>query len=243
MPRRKKSKQKLIFLLEEMRPKLFHLRIGHRYTLNMTMWRVSEYAESADWHGQIISLCEFMGQYAKEHSTATYPTEGKVELFTYPVDWSGFNIPSYAFDDLYPIDGNSPIPDWNEHDEFLNFILTEIRKQVKNEKYYLIATSDDPGDAPEVLDHEVAHGLFYLDKEYQKKQLEALKKAPKEFIVKFKKILLTLIYAEHVHEDEMQAYLATGPCDEMVKLSKTKDWKNAAAKAEKIFKARLRVNE
>jgi hypothetical protein len=128
-----------------------------------------------------------------------YSKQDNRECFTYPKDWGGFNIPASIIADVHKLG----IKDLNGYDKEMLRIYKKIIK--KSPKFYLIGTCGN-----DALDHEVAHGLFYVNGRYKKAMsalVKAIKPRAKKAMIKY---LTDLGYAKHVHIDECQAYLATG---------------------------------
>lgn len=121
--------------------------------------------------------------------------------FVYPTEWGGFNIPGRVIDKLY----NLGIDDYNDYDRTIEEICTKIKKTNKGD-YYLIASNGDT----DTIEHEVCHGLFYLDKQYKKNTISILKKLSRNAYKKSEKALIDIGYCKHVIADELQAYLTTG---------------------------------
>lgn len=60
------------------------------------------------------------------------------------------------------------------------------------------------------LNHEIAHGLFYLHPEYKKEMVKLVKNLPVSIKTEMKATLKKLGYTPKVYVDEMQAYMSTG---------------------------------
>lgn len=176
---------------KEILKNVIHLSFDTQYEVTSTMLRVQEFYESPypEIKDQIFTLQDYIDLY----------TENKGN-FTYYEDWSGFNIPGEYVSKF-----------------FRNFIhLSNKEKQIhevvkpyisSGEKYYLIASCE--GDES-VLDHEIAHALWYLDEDYKKEVSEYVKNNfPESVLSIFKKELLEKGYCEEVLDDEIQAYLTT----------------------------------
>jgi hypothetical protein len=185
----------------------------------MHFLRYQEYYEgSEEFKGQIFTIFDYMEWYAKSSSTHKTRKGKKTQVFTYPGDWSGFNVPSYVFEELTP----STIPDSSRYDEFMRNIALLAIGIEKREKWYLIGTSSDLGSPSglkneDVLAHEIAHGFYYTNDQYRNAVNELYEKVPVEVRDKLQKWLLKIGYCQDVVLDETHAYLATGLPDELRK--------------------------
>jgi hypothetical protein len=69
---------------------IYLLRFKTQYELTSTFLRVQEHYESPQFHGRIFTLEQYMDWYVADNGA-----------FTYFQDWSGFNVPSTAFQPFY----------------------------------------------------------------------------------------------------------------------------------------------
>ena len=161
--------------------KIFLLRFKTRREQNSTFLRFQEHYESPLFRGKIFTLAEYRKWYTK--------WKGK---FSYYSDWSGFNIPSYVLKPFY--DGK-----FNPLSEKEKKLLKLFEK--KKGDFYIIGVFGNLRTS--ALKHEVAHGLFYTNKEYRKKVLRVLRKCD---LKKMKKRLKVKGYDDSVLEDEINAY-------------------------------------
>lgn len=190
------------FKLTEIKPQCFLVTSKDQYDLNMLFVRYQEFYESHNpkFRGKNFKLLDFMEWYAKSNKRT-----GCKNLFSYPQDWAGFNIPSYVLEDI-------KVSDWNKYDEMMSCIYnTCINHIVKNhyesDDFYLIGALE--GNELTV-NHEVAHALFYLNSEYQSQMTKLVKSLSKDFRTNFYETLMDIGYTKGVLVDEAQAFLATG---------------------------------
>lgn len=178
----------------------------------MHFMRYQEFYEGVneDFRGKNFELLDFIKWYS----------EDKNGPFTYLDDWAGFNVPGECFDNLY----EQGIPDPNRYDKFMRMVYDMIRHLVGSEKFYLIGCT--MGDE-ESMNHEIAHGMWYLEDHYRKAQqgnIYWLAKQRSEFYRSLKSALIADGYTPKVIDDEIQAYLSTGTdaaIDECFKTTKT----------------------
>lgn len=198
------------FQLGEILPRIYHLSFDSRYDLAMHFLRVQEFYESPVFFRKIFTLIDYMEWYSK--------TKGG-GAFTYPSDWSGFNVPSSALLSVYgPV---SEIPDRNRYDDFMCLIVQQMYRDAEGQDFYLIGTSkaghQEDGEEG-VLSHEIAHGLFYTDRDYGRGVRKLLAEMDGVVRQEMRAILLEMGYHTSTIDDEVQAYCATGPCQELESL-------------------------
>jgi len=163
------------------RKNIYIVQFDTQKNMAETFLRFQEHYESPKFMGQIFTHHEFEKWYTK--------IKGK---FSYYEDWDGFNIPSSA---LNPFKKGKFNPLTKNEKKLLTLF-----KNIKGD-FYIIAYH---GGGHHLLGHELAHALFYTNKEYKKKVLKILKKYN---LKKIKKELSSAGgYEKHVIEDEIQAY-------------------------------------
>jgi len=152
-----------------------------------TLLRFQEYYESPKFRNKIFTLKEFKIWYKESKAN---------KKFTYYDDWNGFNFPSYVLKPFYS-------------GKFENLTASEkkILKTFSKQtgKFYVIATASR-GDSNTIL-HEVAHALFYLDKQYQADAKSIVDNLKSEEYKSFTDNLKKIGYYKSVYKDETQAYL------------------------------------
>lgn len=152
----------------------------------MTFMRLQEFYESPfkNIKGQFFTLEEYMDAHQKRFGT-----------FDYCDKWLGFNVPGdvvLKFYETYM---------FNLRPREIK-LYQEILKKVKFPGiFYIIGVCDD-----ETIDHEVAHGFFYLNEEYRKEVIALVNALPKDFKQRFTKALKAKGYCDEVIIDEIHAY-------------------------------------
>jgi hypothetical protein len=174
------------FKVNEIAPKIFHLQVKSQRDVTSTLLRFQEFYESPKFKGKIFSVDEFITWYRTTR-------RGK---FSYFSDWTGFNFPSSVLD---------PFKDGSFGD------LTAREKSVlkkfsKEKKFYLIGTFKGTSKKTDqgILNHEIAHAMFYLNPKYKKEVLKVL--APLKLAPIFR-YLKNQGYHKDVYLDEAHAYL------------------------------------
>jgi hypothetical protein len=203
--------------IKEVRDRVFAVIMEDDYARPMTFLRVQEYYESpnSEFRGKHFNIWDFIEWYSRN----------KKHAFTYAFDWSGFNIPLPIAWECYEgreknrrgekYNGVSSMPDtWkSKWDETMKDIVWEVQSRMfnKNNKRdmnaYIIGARDTEGNT---FQHEVAHGLYYTNKEYKESMDEITQTIAWQDYLKFEKNLLDMGYTAAVIPDEIQAYLTWG---------------------------------
>jgi len=190
-------------VVKEIIPRVYCAAIDDDYDRAMLFCRYQEFYESPykNIRNKYFTLEEFMRTYTKERGATT---------FTYPYDWSGYNIPSNILEKA-----NNKFYKETEYDKVMNGIYfhCSIDSQNKNGgercRWYLIGAGNDD---IQTMHHEIAHGLYFTNKEYKKEcnsLLDSMNKKDYNFL---KKSLIKFGYADDnkIISDEIQAFLSTG---------------------------------
>ena len=202
--------------IKEVRDRVFAVIMEDDYARPMTFLRVQEYYESPnpDFRGKHFNIWDYIEWYSRTKKGA----------FTYAFDWSGFNIPlpiaweCYEGKDKEPkkgYNGVRSLPDtWkSKWDETMKDIIWTVQSRMFNKKSrrdmnaYIIGAKDTENST---FQHEVAHGLYYTNKEYRELMDEITQTIPLNHYLKFRSNLLKMGYTESVVDDEIQAYLSWG---------------------------------
>lgn len=189
--------------VKEIRPFIYCVEIDDDYDRAMLFCRYQEFYESPykRFRGKPFTWMEYM---------RFYKTSWKKRTFTYPDDWSGYNIPSNVLDKA-----NDTFYKETEYDEVMNniYFYCAINAQNKNNgtrcNWYLIgASSKDKG----TTNHEIAHGLYFTNKEYKKNVTNLIKNIKPIHYEKLKKKLIKMGYVDDkkIIDDEIQAFMSTG---------------------------------
>lgn len=195
------------FTLTEVKPRIFFLDFKDSYKLSMHFLRYQEFYESPSsrFRGKSFEILNFMEWYSK--------TYGK-GVFTYPIDWAGFNIPG---DIILKVD-ECGIDDFNQYDEVMSDVYSRCAKKLDKNyvegcwggKFYIIGAIGKDF----AMKHEIAHGFFYTEPAYKKEMTKLVKALKPSFRNKLYKVLEEIGYTPKVYVDECQAYLSTGLPDD-----------------------------
>jgi len=186
----------------EIAPNIYGVSIKNLYERAMLFCRYQEFYESPyqEIRGKFFTWEKFM---------MVYKSKMKKNIFTYPIDWGGFNIPSNIIKKGLDAFGKDKGP----YDEIMNDIWYHcenypLRFEKPRCKWYLIGYGDDI----RTLRHEVAHGLYYTNKKYKSEMDLLTSKIKKKHYNQIKKVLVGMGYVndKKIIDDEVQAYLSTG---------------------------------
>jgi hypothetical protein len=207
------------YSLKEIKPNIFYLEFQDRYDLCMHFLRYQEFYESSSpkFRNKSFSILVFMRWYSKKYGNGS---------FTYPNDWNGFNLPGEIIAKVH----NLTISDHNIYDyEMLN-IYRHCKKS--SQDFYLIGALKKDKD---VLNHELAHGFWFVNSEYKKKMMNLVNLLPESIKSEIFSTLKELGYSRTVFKDETQAYLSTGITKKMSQKLKNKNIKKYSKQFEEIF--------
>lgn len=189
--------------VKEIAPRIYYASIEDTYDRAMLFCRYQEFYESPykNIRNKYFTLPVFMRTYTKER---------RAEMFTYPYDWSGYNIPSKVLEKA-----NNIFYKETEYDVIMNdiYFYCGIDSQNKNNgercNWYLIGAGDSD---IQTMNHEIAHGMYYTNKEYKKSCSILLDTIKDSVYSSIKKSLIKLGYVDDdkIIRDEIQAFLSTG---------------------------------
>jgi hypothetical protein len=211
----------ITYVLYEISPKIYAVETQDDYARAMLFVRPQEYYESSykDFRGKNFCIFEYMDKYRKDKDT---------KYFGYTYDWMGYNIPSESLEKcLNGISAGGTIV--TPYDTLMHKLYATIRQHQPRGKFYLLGV-DDVKSA--IMDHELAHALFYTNKEYRQKMLALVLGLSKSAYTELSAYLQAMGYTNHVIDDEIHAYLATGLISPMNKIRGTKTF---IPKFKKVF--------
>lgn len=182
------------FILKEVMKNIFLLEFHNEYDMCMTFLRYQEYYESpfSKFRGKSFKILDFMKWYSLKFGKGS---------FTYPIDWAGFNFYGNVIKEVRDLG----IPDLNEYDAQMYKVYQQCKKKAAGDKFYIIGVVKDNG----ALDHEIAHGLYYLNPHYKREMNALVKKMAPELREYMNAYLLKVGYTPRVFVDETQANMAT----------------------------------
>lgn len=189
---------------------IYHLVFGTQKDLCDHMVRIEEFYESPVFKERHFELEEYRLWYSEKYGQWSYYS-----------DWDGFNIPDYSINNFKEL-------------------FKDLRPQEKavlsqlpiDQKYYVIATHG-VCENNDVLAHEIAHAMFYLNLEYKEEMLNLIEKNRESFSSLASWILIS--YDHGVLDDEIQAYMATSD-HKFFKEKKISVDKKLVKEFKKIFK-------
>ncbi|MCH7952046.1 ABC transporter ATP-binding protein [Patescibacteria group bacterium] len=179
--------------LAELAKDIYNVNFSTRRELASTFLRFQEYYESPKFRRKMFTLEEYKKWYITNS-----PGGKKTGRFTYYQDWGGFNIPSSVLRPFYQ--GKFDPLSLKEKK------LLDLFSDKKTRRFYIIGTYGRVGE--QLLRHEIAHGLFYINSEYKKETLKILKNVDKNTRVKIKNYLSSSGgYHPEVWIDETHAHI------------------------------------
>jgi len=166
--------------------KLYMLKYPDQFTLTSTFMRLQEFYESPykTIRNKHFSWDEMFKKYVKNNT------------FTYFSDWTGFNVPGVVIIQFFYVFGDELL---KKEKALYNTIKSLISKHSND--FYLIGVFQN-----EDIKHEVAHGLYYLDRVYRTKMKNLIRQIDAK---KLNELCLNLAdkgYCKEVFMDEIQAY-------------------------------------
>lgn len=200
----KKIKHSLVKgVVKEVHPFIYCVIVDDNYDRAMLFCRYQEFYETPfkKFRGKYFSWQEYMRHYKQFW---------KKDVFTYPEDWAGYNIPSNILKKA-----NDAFYKETEYDEIMNdiYFYCAIDSQNKNDgtrkPWYLIGASSKD---LKTMDHEIAHGLYYTNKDYQVEVKNLINKIKPAHYEKLRKKLVKMGYVDDkkIIDDEIQAFMSTG---------------------------------
>ena len=190
-------------IVKEVAPRIYCVIVDDDYDRAMLFCRYQEYYESPykKFRGKKFSWMEYMRHYKNVW---------KKDVFTYPYDWAGYNIPSNVLEG-----GIDAFYKETEYDRIMNdvFFHCSIDSQNQNDgqrcDWYLIGASSKD---LKTMDHEIAHGLYFTNNTYKKIVDVLIKNIKPTHYEKLKKKLIKMGYVndKKIIDDEIQAFMSTG---------------------------------
>jgi hypothetical protein len=181
------------YKLKQITPKITAVVIKNQYDRAMLFCRVQEFYESAgnSFRDKKFSIWNYFKWYSDKY---------KKGCFSYTIDYTGFNLPLIVAKKCYEINSvESP------YDELMKKITDDLWENI-GEGRYLIGVDSLKNST---FDHELAHALYYTDREYRLEMDSLTSKMNKNNIKRYKKNLSALGYCSSVFKDEIQAYMST----------------------------------
>jgi hypothetical protein len=182
--------------LYEVYPNIFAVTVKNDDDRAFLFLRCQEYYESDSdkFRNKSFTIKNYVKFYKKKTNSKS---------FNYSKDFVGFNLPCKIINDA-----RKKIADPNIYDIIMSRIVETIKSKIGNQSYYLIGIN--PQLTGELINHELAHGIYYLDPEYKNKVNELIESLPASEKNKIFDELKQLGYCKQVLKDELNAYSSTG---------------------------------
>lgn len=182
---------------------IYFAMFDSQYDVTSTLIRIQEFYESNSkkFRNTLFSLDDYMDWYVKTHGA-----------FTYFSDWNGFNIPGYIIENWCEL-ANESNDFRNKELKFINALEKQLHTYLvshvnnNSDPWYMIATHKKANI--NILKHEFAHALYYIDTNYHKQVDILINNLDKSVIELMSKWLNDKGYGSNVIHDEMNAYLST----------------------------------
>lgn len=169
--------------------------------ITTTFFRMEEYYESPlkGLYQKKFNVFDFLIESMNEH--------GQIDYFS---KWIGFNIPGHSILEWSKLH----CPDYTPKEiEVMNHITNKVDVL---KPFYIIAAKEQN---TKVMDHEIAHALYYLNENYKDRMLDMaikFRQFDRNNYNKMIKKLKNMGYNQSVFNDEVQAYMSTSTKKELV---------------------------
>ncbi len=186
--------------------RIYQLSFNNRFDLTMTFMRFQEYYESPKFRNKVFTLVEFMRWYSVTYGSG---------VFSYTIDWNGFNIPAIKIKELMDrLVEEGLVEDFTEYDLLMFGIIHKIYQKVGDWNFYLLGIH---GNDAATADHELCHGIFWTNKIFRDDVIKLVGNLPKKVSNHLMAVLKSRGYCSNVFTDEINAYMATGLIKKMNK--------------------------
>lgn len=173
-------------------PEVFAVEIPDSYDRGMLFCCYQEFYESPykEIRGQQFSMIDFMKFYKDKRNDVS---------FNYTTDWFGYNIPSDVL-----LSALNSVETYGYKWVMLR-IYGECYTNCDTD-FYVIGVDSISSDT---YNHELAHGLYYTNKQYRKEMNALVKDMSEKEYSKVKTMLLKMGYrnSKDIINDEIQAYM------------------------------------
>lgn len=184
--------------VKKIKPNVYAVVIKDDYDRAMLFCRYQEFYESPykEIRNKFFTLETLMRIYTKKN---------KKDLFTYPTDWTGYNIPSDVLYSAFDKFGES----LSTYDYIMRDIVYYCEKESRKKPFYLIGVDKIKSDT---MDHELAHGLYHTNVAYKESVDKLIRDLPKKDYNFAKRELIKMGYVneKRIIDDEIQAFFSTG---------------------------------
>jgi len=186
-------------------PNTILFTFDNRKDLTLSFARPQEYFESSneELNGKSFSFYDIINHQMD--------ADGNISYFSY---WDGFNFSSETYYEwFHSIRDYSGLPQLTQHEYDLHL---QLDIDGTRDKYYIIGCLEGDSDT---IDHELSHAMFYLDDDYMI-EMDKLTKLFYSYHTEYRSMvreLTALGYADHVLDDEIQAYMSTSKNKELRK--------------------------
>ena len=181
--------------IKEITPEIYHLKFAESKEMLLTFIRFSDYSESSNEK-------LFRKKFTLQEALDVYYNDRGISYFD-AVD--GFNLPTSMVFKVAKEYGST----LSIREEFIISLVNMIRARPDANIKYIIASAGAESD-PDAILHELCHAFYYTDEAYKFAMDTITKNLPKRVRDELFAYLKAEQYHNSVHNDETQAYMATG---------------------------------
>lgn len=186
-------------VVKKLSDSIYHFIFDEQTNLTRAFIRFSEITECDEFYHKPFTVEQYAELYTRENWGRT---PGVFDYYTVVL---GFNIPGEVFcPELLSMLGRLH---WREK-EVVSHLVGAVAEMLDGHRFFVIGTYE-AGEDNFVIDHEIAHALWYIDPEYRAAQLEIVHSMPNP--EPLNAWLLGRGYSTRVLEDERHAFLTVAP--------------------------------
>lgn len=185
--------------LEKVFPKTYHINFKTQKDLGMFFLRLQEFYEDDFFQDEFFTIERFKEFYKEEYGGGE---------FTYFSDWQGYNICSEQMRSC--VKYYKPHLSKLSHKEKESILMVDFLSRIEDGKWLLIGTCGKNHEQKITLNHELAHAIYFFDKNYNKNVKKLMREMPSSIMKKSYDFLKGVGYDNENIVDELNAYWSTG---------------------------------
>lgn len=176
--------------IRQINVEIFHLDFDDTNELLLHLGRFSNYYEAGDDE-------LYRSKVSWEKTMDLYKRKRNLSFFN---GASGINLPITMMHRM----ANEYKTTLTDRERFMLSVLDGIKIQYPGLRYIIATVGTD------ALIHEISHGLWYTDEAYRMEMQAHIRALPKRVKDEITQWLNRQLYHPSVHDDELQAYMASG---------------------------------
>jgi len=193
-----------MMMLKTILPNLYCLFSETLEKQGKTFVRFQEHYEGPEHKGKIFTIKEYKQWFRKTLGNGRY---------TYNTFYCGFNLPDTIFEPFL----NGKFDPLSKEEKELLALVKDLPKP-----FYIIGVCSNEADYTSHLEHEIAHGFFYLNKKYKNYMLKRVNELSSSLLKIIKASLKENGYCKNVYNDEIQANMIHTNNPDIIKLEAVK---------------------